>query len=77
MTAEQKGKAKRQQIEDYLAFLDERMPKLMAEGYKGRTARRQADKEWAEQSKGQRQERASHDANRCPEASPRAAAGDF
>ena len=46
-SAEQKGKAKRQQIEDYLAFLDERMPKLMAEGYKGRSARHEADRQWA------------------------------
>ena len=50
-TAEQKGAAKRKRVEAYLAFLDDRVPKLMAEGYKGRTARRQADKEWAEQSK--------------------------
>jgi hypothetical protein len=51
VTAEQKGKAKRKQIEDYLAFLDDRVPKLMAEGYKGRSARRQADREWTEQSR--------------------------
>ena len=49
--AEQKGAAKRKRVEAYLAHLDDRVPKLMAEGYKGRTARRQADKEWADQSR--------------------------
>ena len=59
-TAEQKGAAKRRLVEAYLAFLDDRVPKLMEQGYRGRTARRQADKEWAEQSK-QRERNAEQD----------------
>lgn len=59
-TAEQKGAAKRRLVEAYLDFLDDRVPKLMAQGYKGRTARRQADREWAEQSK-QRERNAGQD----------------
>lgn len=35
----------------YFAFLDQRIPELMATGHPGRRAREQADREWAEGQK--------------------------